>query len=456
MKEKYYSIMKNAAAILAFFVVGAFFITPFAELLHRVIFVWENGDMQIVEGSLRTDVELYQRLIRTEKAIVDLAARLILAIGSVYVILNIKSVIGNIKKYINAFLPLIVFGAFSAAIYILSQIRGLSELDIIGSYYRGESIYMFMSYPFVYFFSGMLIMKSKYKKILLYMLMAASIPVNLLTIIDEYFTDVVYYIGTGCSAVFHQHNHYGYYIAVVTVASGLMFVYEEKKTLKILSALSFLCSSSVMVADDTLGAYLAILFTLFLFVGYAFKFEREKLKAAIGVFAAFIVITLLFSFGKNGLLQSLLQMFFDIGKISTDSDDAGTAGTGRWGIWTATVKYISQKPLYGWGIETLKYEKNLVAAHNEVLSYSVYFGIPVGVLYVAATGITMFRSGKGIKGASALTRVCFFTAVCYLVSSMFGNTMYYTTPFIYCFLGLAYSHCLKEKLPETSKTDNNT
>ena len=71
-------------------------------------------------------------------------------------------------------------------------------------------------------------------------------------------------------------------------------------------------------------------------------------------------------------------------------------------------------------------------------------GIPVAVLYTAACTIALVRVWINRAKMSPMTMVCFFTAIGYLVNSLFGVAIYYTTPFLFIFLGLAYSECVRE------------
>lgn len=51
---------------------------------------------------------------------------------------------------------------------------------------------------------------------------------------------------------------------------------------------------------------------------------------------------------------------------------------------------------------------------------------------------------RSVNRLSVLELALFAGIVSYLVGSMFGNTMYYTTPYFYLFLGATYRACRSE------------
>ena len=129
--------------------------------------------------------------------------------------------------------------------------------------------------------------------------------------------------------------------------------------------------------------------------------------------------------------------------IRTTAVTADSAGSGRWRLWKNTVLHIPEHPLVGFGVEGLLNTYHVGTPHNELMQYAAFFGIPVTVLYVIANVLVLIRVWKKRKKVQPVTMVCFFVAIGYLVNSMFGVAIYYTTPFLFIFLGLAYSECLK-------------
>ena len=105
-------------------------------------------------------------------------------------------------------------------------------------------------------------------------------------------------------------------------------------------------------------------------------------------------------------------------------------------------------PVLGFGPENM--DKELQATiwndriDNEVLQYAIYLGIPAALLYLAALFTLAFSRGASLP---RLRPAAFVAAGCvfgYLLSSMLGNSMFYTAPYFWIFLGIvADSHSVE-------------
>lgn len=331
----------------------------------------------------------------------------------------------------------------------------------------GESIYSYILYPISYFFCGMMLYQAKRKKVLLYALVFTSFPIHILALLVEYGVHFSYfaqynhvYPGWNVVAVFHNANHYGYYIAFVLMVSALLFVYETKPALKVFLMISVCLCSLMIVINNTLGAFLATGFVLTIFFLYRLFDNKKKgtlgkgffkqltmsgsWQSALFILILYVLITLALNIHYRTIIDSLIKLFSDSGDIIKDPSMAGNAGSGRWALWKATVKYIPEHPFVGFGVEGLLNAHHVGTPHNEFLQYAAFFGIPVAVLYTAACTIALARVWINRAKMSPMTMVCFFTAIGYLVNSLFGVAIYYTTPFLFIFLGLAYSECVRE------------
>lgn len=160
--------------------------------------------------------------------------------------------------------------------------------------------------------------------------------------------------------------------------------------------------------------------------------------------ATFLFIAFIMGFWYDTIFSQLINMFLDVSKIISDSENAGSAGTGRWTLWEHTARYISEKPLIGWGVdgihERLAVETNDCnnRPHNEFLQYAAFFGIPCAVSYICGLVNVFISAYKKRFLINKYEISCLVVAFGYLVSSFFGNTMYYTAPFLFIFLGLSF------------------
>ena len=460
---------------LVFFVLGIFITSPFIQLFCRVIddltdSKWNVGVSGIVDN--RKFINNYQHMIGNINALVCLTAAFLYIMVIYKVFTKRKKIFGNIKKYLSAALPFIIFLMFSVSIIVVTCIRGFNEFDKKGHPYMNESIYSYMLYPLSYFFCGLFVWKSSYKKILLYALIFTAFPLNILALYNEWVGGFLYFRGSGVVAVFHNSNHYGYYLAMVLFTSGILFVIEEKIWRRIVSLISMIVATIVLIINNTLGAYLAVSLSFVLFIIYSILSNRRKRgddektgsalvkhkgflkkifwpggwQCAILILVIFIGITVLMSRRYNTVGSSVSVMVGDVGDILSDPMENDKAGSGRWRLWKGAVRHIVEEPLLGFGVEGLLTQYEIGTPHNEILQYAEFFGVITTALYILAVWLVMWRVFRNFKKMSKSTMLCFFACFTYLASSFFGVAIYYTTPFVYIFLGLTYAEYLRDSI----------
>ena len=456
--------------ILSMVVLGIFLLSPFIQFIERVIVEASDETWTMaVDPSYDAQrvLKLYQRMIGNIHVIAHLTATILYVLCVVRIIQDWKNIRKKLPQYLSRLIPFFIFILFDVSIMMVTVIRGANEYDFTGHPYTYESIYFYILYPIAYFFCGMLIDKEKMKRILLYTLIFTAFPLHILELMNQWGLPIRYFIKNGVTLVFHQFNHYGYYIMITLLTSAFLFVYEKKKWLKIFDLVSLCVCTMILVVNDTFGAHLAafgamLLFLIYMIVTTKKKREkgekREKINfkhtvamikeggtwhSAVFILVIFLGITLAMSFKYSNVLSSAIRTVEDVGGVIVNPGESEAAGTGRWSLWKGYAKGIAEKPLTGWGVEGLLNTKKVGTPHNELLQYAGFFGIPTMLLYLVAVLLILWRVIRNQKQMSRTTMVCFFVSLGYLASSMFGVAIYYTTPFIYIFLGLTYAEYLK-------------
>ena len=455
--EKFYS--RDSAwcllgQLLIFFVLALFMVSPLIQLFVRMYYANENRSIIY----LSSDVRRYQWMVRNIHIIARMTAVFVYIWAAVMIVSKFRAkkkgeIEFDTKNGAKKLVPLFIFFAFAAAIYIVTKVRGHNEYDLTGHPYMYESIWSYMTYPTVYFFCGMMLFSKKWKRVIVYCLTVSALPLNILALINEWVKEIPYFTKNGMVAVFHNSNHYGYYILIVIIANALFYVYEKKPILKIFNLISMCVATMALVINNTLGAFLASFFVLAAHIVYWFIRSRKKYEEdenerkeakklmmySVIAFASFMFIIIIMSFKYNTVFSSVLKLFTDVSDIVEDPLENDAAGSGRWRLWKGTAKYIVKKPVLGYGVEGLLNTHYIGTPHNELLQYAAFFGVPVMLLYLVACIIIIVRVLKTSKKSDKITLLCFCVSVGYLVSSLFGVCIYYTTPFVYIFLGMAYS-----------------
>lgn len=351
-------------------------------------------------------------------------------------------------------LPQILFALFALWIVLATVIRGHNEYDLTGHPYMYESIYSYICYALVYFFCGTVLFRSSHKRILLYALIFTALPINVLALVNEWFTAIRYFNGRKVCAVFHNSNHYGYYLVMVIIASAILFVYEKKLIWRAVDAVSAIIGTMVLVINNTFGAFLSVLIVLISFAVYAFLKDRTYFKRALLVLGGYLLVIFVMSFWYSTIFSSITTFSKDLMNIAADPLEADNAGSHRWALWKGTVKHLPESPFTGFGVEGLLNTYYIGTPHNELLQYAEFFGIPAALLYLSAVVFVIASVMKHSRKLSKMTLVCFCVSVGYFASSMFGCAIYYTTPFFYIFLGLTYAELFRGKpaAPPEEKT----
>jgi O-antigen ligase len=100
-----------------------------------------------------------------------------------------------------------------------------------------------------------------------------------------------------------------------------------------------------------------------------------------------------------------------------------------------------EHPIVGGGMESLNEyyhsQDNFIndRPHNIFLQISSFIGIPGAIVYLILILVLAFNNLKNIKD-NTMNIMIYFTAMTYFISSVFGNSMYYTSPYFMILLGL--------------------
>jgi len=241
-----------------------------------------------------------------------------------------------------------------------------------------------------------------------------------------------------------NENHYAYYINMGIIGNVCLILFYNNKKLDVLYFLLYLINCHTLVLNNTLGCFLSFLFTLFLIFILLLFVKNNSLKICKFVFLMFLFIVICF-INKNIVFNNFSGLFGDTALIVsnvTNKDDINEiygVGTNRLGLWIVAIEFIKEKPIFGYGPANLleqyiRVNKTEITAkpHNEYLQIGASVGIPGLIFYLLFLGFLCFR----IKQFSIFEISILFIIITYLVSAFFGVSIFYTTSYLYFFLGL--------------------
>lgn len=253
------------------------------------------------------------------------------------------------------------------------------------------------------------------------------------------------------SSLFKNPNHYAYVLLMGIMALAALVIIEKRMFVKITALAAYGFNIWAIIINDTLGGYIAVVVgVIFLVIITGIKDKRNFIYG-IALILVFAVISGFMMNDKFGLSSSVTRTYDEIGNLED------SAGSGRMGLWKQGIKYVGEKPIFGYGPEgsfNLYFEDGFDndRPHNEYLQHMMFFGVPAGLVYILAL-ITMFiYCIKRIKKFSLVMLGVGGIVIAYCVSAFFGNTMYYTSPYFFTFLGIM-SQCHKAKLDKEGLDD---
>lgn len=353
----------------------------------------------------------------------------------------------EIKSYVPYTLLLILL-----LLSIISTIFAKDiNLAIFGDYYRREGLIVYIMYLGI-LLNSTIIKNEKYIINIFKIIIFSALFITILPLFNNNFTYQNF------TNIYKNTNHYGYFLMISIMISSFMFL-KETKYKKINYYLIYTFLTYILIKNDTFGCYLAVIITYVTSLIISI-INKYKIKDIIIIILTFILISFLVSYcginigerihknnSKGIVLKNVNSLSNDISSIiNGNQKKINKTGSGRGILWKEAIKYTLKHPLKGGGIENIsEYYSSLNIdidrPHNMILQVSSFIGIPGAITYII---LILYLAITNLKYLNkSLNMMIYFTAMSYFISSMFGNSMYYTSPYFMILLGLLIT--MKEK-----------
>lgn len=414
----------------------AFMVSPLTQLVKNSISFARYG--------VESDYNAYVILPVRSAALLFGAIAIILAVGK-----NIRCKYG-IRSFFADNTPMRFFIPLTLLMLVSACINGDTWSSAYGIDYFNETLFSYIFYLLLCYFCASMIDSGKIKAVLEYAFIIAGTIIAFVLLYHVYIDQLAVMINIhgpyDYGAVFYSSNHYGYYLNLLILTSGSLFVLEKNKILRILCIISFIINTAVLIINKTFGSFLACVFALIFFIIIRFICTKKVSKGAIAIFVLFWIVTLFVNAFTSTVFQDIIGLFFDIGSIIKNPKGSDSAGTHRWKIWKFVASYITEKPIFGFGVEGIADRLNadmgdngVTRPHNEFLLYAVNFGIPASILFFCGNLAVFLKGLKNKLTLDTYTIAAIVASFGYLVSACFGNSTFYLSPIFFIFLGLAMS-----------------
>ena len=196
----------------------------------------------------------------------------------------------------KVFLPLLLFGVLAVWIYISQAVNGFTEEAFVGGVYRNESLFTFAVYIMGYFFLATVLRSDKLRNVLCYVFVVTNGIIGVLVLIDYFWMKMeVFSYSEGMAAIFHQFNHYGYYLVLGILVSAVLFIVSGARLWRrVICSAVVIIDTVVLILNKTFGCYLAVSLALLFCLGVFAIARKDKgeILRAVTVIVVFTVITI--------------------------------------------------------------------------------------------------------------------------------------------------------------------
>lgn len=356
----------------------------------------------------------------------------------------------NLKKLKSIKTILIFFTLFLICSTISTFLSSDITLSIFGEEYRGNGLISFFSY-IGYILLGISLNK-KNRNIILHILCYVSFLIAIITLFPNWIYNIVFPSYAKYSGIFFHINHYGYYLAYTIIISAYLMFNDKTKIMKLIDLIVFITLVCMLIINDTFGSYLAVLFTLLLTLIYCIK--KKIIVHYIFLIIPFVLLSLFVKIdNRYPVYENFKSLAIDVGIVKEEVIDNGIqddydydsqilyVGNYRGALWVYAIKFIKEKPLFGFGLDNIGkeywyYGIPFDMPHNLFLNLSATIGIPGMLFYVIGLLIVIIRGIKNYSKKSHIDNLTCAVIITHFISSMFGNTMYYVTPYYVIILGM--------------------
>ena len=256
----------------------------------------------------------------------------------------------------------------------------------------------------------------------------------------------VIFVGRGHST-FGNPNFHGTYLTLVLPIASYAYLRTGNMLYYFAAGSIYLSLITSFTRSGWVGSFFA--FGIIVFYAIKSKFNRKFITYLL---VLLLVITLVMEIESEGrVLLRALSLVEEAGDVLTQADGYEDGGANRIFIWERVIPLIFERPLLGFGPETLgevfsdryfdeiieKYgeERIFDKAHNEYLHIAVTTGIPSLIIYLAFVFSILRRAFKNKKNNPMIIPLM-ASIIGYLIQAFF-NLSIITVAYIYwAFLGI--------------------
>lgn len=363
----------------------------------------------------------------------------------------------NKKEFLKKIIPIFFFTAYMIWTFVSCVFAENKKNVFEGTGYRKEGYFMYLNYA-GFFLCAFLLDSDQLRKIILNTIIVVTTLMAILSLcvsmkINPVFFNMYFVNTSRKTAYFSNVNHYGYFLMISLMACFGMYVTEKNKKVKVLYLISFAFISYMLIYNNTFGCYLAVAISLILYTIYVI-IKKKNVVTTLCAILIFVILSCtvkennknLAYYNIKGIVKDIKAIVTRVINIKDDDDDEiekdfEKAGTSRVKLWKYGLQFFAENPILGYGPDNLDAKYDSVGIidqdrpHNLLIQLATTSGLPGLILYVTAVGIIIIKGIKEFLKKDEKGQIFLLVVITYLISAMFGNSMYYTSPYFFIFLG---------------------
>ena len=319
------------------------------------------------------------------------------------------------------------------------------ELALWGDYYCHEGMLLFLFYA-VFFLAGSWL-NGKQMKITAEILTAVCAFTGVLVITKGELIPGLFYMDNNREVMFHQYNHYGYFLAICAPLAMGLTLQDEKPSilLGMVRTAELWLIFNAMAVNETRGSFLAVVCVLIFWNFYIFILRKDLIKRLLMLDVLFVITFAFMNIGSQLLVRfgRLAENFENLATAENKQEAFDQVGTLRGMLWRHGMEFAAEKPLFGYGPGNLEVPYSRVnsetfSPHSDVVLIAASLGFPALYFYLSGLAGHLVGFFRYVKSMSVFEVTVYASVAGYLASSLTGVSMFYTAPYYFLMLGFSY------------------
>lgn len=431
---------------------------PLASLTYdkNSLFIFDSDAVSFLTSSTYPYTDHWYRLMST----VMILSLLFAAYAAARLYFQLRDARMPLRRWLAGHKAVLFFGLLFCWAVVSWALSGHRFRSFFGTGYRHDGLLTYLFYIGLFCMTQQL--DRRRMRLVMEIFAAVGALLGLLCVFPGSCLAALFFqSGSGYTqSIFLTRTHYGYFLSLCVPTATVLLLTDEYPAAKPRRALCLAARTAelwllvnALVYNSTRAALVGLAVTAVLLNAFVLRLHKDARRRILWVDALVLAAFAGLNTGNYvaQMAQRNLEYLGDVQATASGSDAHANAldllTSYRYSMWRYGIKYALQRPLFGWGPDNLGelYFADGLAytdrPHNEFIQIAATLGLPALGLYLCGLYHWLRPLVQGSRRLDLFDFGLAMVAVSYLVNSVFSNSMFYTTPYFYMFLGFAYKLC---------------